>query len=413
MDNMDKKDTRYVAYIGTYTYGESEGIYIFGLDTSTGRLEPVGTSRKIENPSYLAVSKDNRYLYTVMETDEFNGEKGGAVGSFLIDQKSGLLEFINCRPAGGKAPCHLCCDKENSFLYSANYKEGTVAMFSLGMDGRISSASDIIRHEGCGPNRERQEWPHVHFVTFTPDGKYLCAVDLGIDKVMLYEPDREKARLIPLNEMSPGIRPGSGPRHMVFHPDGRFAYVVNELSSDIAVFKYHSPCFPSSPSPSSLLSPSPSSLHSYSSSHDSSHDYDCRHNHGAGQSNKVLFEEIRYVSTLPADFKGENYCAAIHASSDGKFLYASNRGHDSIAIFSIDGCPDNPVLVSLAPTRGKFPRDFAIDPTGNYLYAANQHSDSITCFNILPGQGKLEFTGQILNVPAPVCIKFAKILFKE
>ncbi|NLC67520.1 MAG: lactonase family protein [Clostridiaceae bacterium] len=383
MDNqIDNQDARYMVYVGTYTYGESKGIYIFSLDTSTGKLEPLGTSRKIENPSYLAVSSDNRYLYTVMETDEFNGEKGGAVGSFLVDQKSGLLEFMNCQPAGGRAPCHLCCDRKNMYLYSANYREGTVSMFPLERDGSILPASDVARHEGCGPNKERQESAHAHFVTLTPGEKYLCAVDLGIDRVMVYEPDREQGRLIHLKELSPGVRPGSGPRHMVYHPGGSYAYVVNELSSDIAVFKYN-----------------PAQGDKNATQGD----------RNPGQANKVLFEEIRYISTLPAGFKGENYCAAIHVSPDGKFLYASNRGHDSIAILNTGDCPENPGLVSITSTRGRFPRDFAIDPTGNFLFAANQHSDSIACFKILPGEGMLEFTGQIVNVPAPVCVKFARI----
>lgn len=380
MDKQDtKQDTKYIAYVGTYTYGESEGIYIFSLDTSTGRFEPIGVSKKLENPSYLAISKDSKYLYTVMETDEFNGEKGGAVGSFLINRETGKLEFLNCQPTRGRAPCHISNDRENKYLFAANYREGTVSVFPINPDGSISPASDIIYHEGCGPNKERQEKPHVHYVTLTPEEKYLCAVDLGIDKVIIYELDKEKVRLIPVKELSPKIKPGSGPRHMTFHPDGRFAYVINELSSDIAVFKYHSPC--------------------------SSSKYDFSHN----SSRNYIFEEIQYISTLPEEYKDINYCAAIHVSSDGKYLYASNRGHDSIAIFKIDNCSGKLELISHTPTGGKFPRDFAIDPTGNFLFAANQNSDSIVSFKILPESGKLEQLDYITNVPAPVCIKFAKI----
>jgi 6-phosphogluconolactonase len=410
---MITSKSRYFAYVGTYTHGDSEGIYVFTFDALTGLLEPVGVSKKLENPSYLALDKDNKYLYTVMETDKFNGEKGGAVGSFSIDKMTGNLKFLNCHPTKGRAPCHISIDKENKYLFAANYSEGTVALFPINSDGSISPVSDVIYHEGCGPNKERQEKPHAHYVSLTPEEEYLCAVDLGIDKVMVYRFDKEKGKLTPLKNLSPKIKPGSGPRHMVFHPNGNFAYVINELSSDIVVFKYNSPGSSLHCSPPASLYGNNNNHNSYSgnynqkSSHDSDYGigYDSSHDYP-----NCIFEEIQYISTLPDEYKNINYCSAIHMDRNGKYLYASNRGHDSIAIFKADEISGKLQPIAHTPTGGNFPRDFAIDPTGNFLFAANQNSDTIVPFKILPESGKLEQIGHIINVPAPVCIKFAEFM---
>jgi 6-phosphogluconolactonase len=356
-------NTKYFVYVGTYTHGQSEGIYIFTFDALTGVLEPIGVSSKLENPSYLALSKNNKYLYTTAEVNELDGKKGGAVAAFSINNVTGNLEFLNYEYTKGKAPCHISVDKENKYLFAANYGDGTCSFFPLDPDGAILPIQNIIHHKGSGPNKERQEKPHVHYVTLTPEEKYLCAVDLGIDKVVVYEFDRKKVALTPLEHFSPKIKPGSGPRHMVFHLNGRFAYVINELSSDIVAFKYDNTC---------------------------------------------LFEEIQYIKTLPDDFKCVNYCSAIHVDNEGKYLYASNRGHNSIAVFKIDKLSGKLQAIGYTSTKGKYPRDFAIDPMGNYLIVANQNSDSIIVFRISPETGELEETNKILNIPSPVCIKFLK-----
>ncbi len=357
-------NTRCIAYVGTYTSsGKSQGIYIFEMDSTNGNLNLLGTSEKIENPSYQVIDNKVEFLYTVMETETFNGKLSGAVAAFAIDKKTGLLKFVNSQPTEGRAPCHININKSRSHIFTANYREGIVSVFPLNPDGSIGAASCIIEHKGSGPNKERQEKAHAHYVSLTPDEKYLCAVDLGIDKIMVYDFDSTTGKLHPAKYPEVNIRPGSGPRHMVFHKSGRFAYLINELSSDIVAFEY--------------------------------------------SSDEGKFNEIQYISTLPAGYSGTNYCAAIHISPDGKYLYGSNRGHDSIAIFSIDQNNGKIRLIEIVSTRGSFPRDFQIDPSGKFLYAANQNSDSIVVFRILPEFGKIEPTGEVINVPSPVCIKFA------
>ena len=360
------KNTRYIAYVGTYTSsGKSQGIYIFEMNPTSGELNLLGTSEKIENPSYQVIDNKIEFLYTVMETENFNGKLSGAVAAFAIDRETGLLKFINSQPAEGRAPCHININKSRSHIFTANYREGIVSVFPLNSDGSICAASCVIEHKGSGPNKERQEKAHAHYVSLTPDEKYLCAVDLGIDKIMVYEFDSTTGKLHPSKHPEVNIRPGSGPRHMVFHQSGKFAYLINELSSDIVAYEY--------------------------------------------SSEEGKFNEIQYISTLPSVYKDFNNCAAIHISPDGKYLYGSNRGHDSIAIFSIDENTGKLELIETVSTQGSFPRDFQIDPTGKFLYAANQNSDSIVVFRILPESGIIEPTGEVINVPSPVCIKFANL----
>ena len=353
--------SRYSMYVGTYTHGKSKGIYIFDFDAISGKLELKGISSELENPAYLCVSKNNKYLYAVMEVREFQGEASGAVGAYSIDSKTGLLKLINIQSTKGKDPCHLCIDGTGKYLFAANYNEGTFSVYPLGNEGQIGTISSIFRHKGSGPVKPRQEEPHVHYVTLTPDEKYLCAVDLGIDRINIYSftpgngcPLIKEARPVT-------VKPGSGPRHMDFSPNNKFTYLLTELSSEVVVFEYN-----------------------------------C---HGAA------FNQIQCISTLPSGFEGSNYCAAIHISPCGNYLYASNRGHDSIAIFRIISASGKLEPVSHIPTRGIFPRDFAIDPTGRFLFAANQDSDTIIPFAIMPDSGLLEQTGNVIEIPNPVCIK--------
>ena len=352
---------RYSMYVGTYTHGKSKGIYIFDFDAISGKLELKGVSSELENPSYLCVSKNSKYLYAVMEVGEFQGEAGGAVGAYSIDSRTGLLKLINIQPTKGKDPCHLSTDSTGKYLFAANYSEGTFSVYPIGRDGQIDTISFIIRHMGSGPNKARQEEPHVHYVALTPDEKYLCAVDLGIDKINIYSFTLKDGCPAIEENLPVTVKPGSGPRHMVFHPNSGFAYLLTELSSEVIAFEYN-----------------------------------CHI--GA-------FNQIQCITTLPAGLKGTNYCAAIHISPCGKFLYSSNRGHDSIALFRIIQASGRLEPVSHIPTRGSFPRDFAIDPTGRFLFAANQDSDTIIPFAIMPDSGLLEQTGDIMEIPDPVCIK--------
>ena len=360
---MDSLENRYYAYIGTYTHGKSKGIYVFHFNTITGKLELAGTSSELENPSYLCISKDNRFLYAVMETEVYQGKSGGAVAAYSINKQTGMLGLLNIRPTKGKDPCHLSTDSHNRFLFAANYSDGTLTVFPLEKDGHIGSMSAIIRHKGSGQDKVRQEEPHMHYAALTPDEKYLCAVDLGLDKINVYDFSPNYGCPSTAEKLSVNIKPGSGPRHMEFSPNGNFAYLLTELSSEVVVFKYDST--------------------------------------GGG------FDHIQTVSTLAADLEASSFCAAIHISPGGEYLYASNRGQDSLALFKTDQDSGMLELISHISTRGKTPRDFAIDPSGRFLLAANQDSDTLVTYAIRPESGKLELSGNTLEIPSPVCIKFA------
>lgn len=354
------KNKEIIAYIGTYTNGESKGIYSFRMDALNGELTPFGIPASVENPSYLAISSDNKFLYSVAEVDTFGTQQCGAVASFSIQPETGALEHLNTAITNGKTPCHICLSSDNSYLFAANYKDGTVSSFSINSVGGINKLSDVKVHHGSGPNKERQEKPHAHFVNFTPDDRYLCAVDLGIDKIMAYDFHKENCKLNLNEAASVEIKSGSGPRHMVFHPNGTYAYIINELSSELTVLKY------------------------------------------TGQS----FDIIQYISALPWGYHGNSIAAAIHMTTDGKFLYTTNRGHDSIATFKIDNNTGLAELIGHTSTQGKHPRDFSIDPTGSFLFVANKDSSNIVGFAINKETGSLTPLGKTYEVPDPVCIKF-------
>jgi 6-phosphogluconolactonase len=344
-------------YIGTYTNGESKGIYSFTLDKESGALENVKLAGELENPTYLAIDKSNKYIYSVTKV----GTEGG-VASYSIN-KDGALELINYKVSQGSPPCHVSLDIKNKYLFSGNYHKGTVEVFSIIDDGGIDASVSIATHEGCGPNKERQEKPHVHFVGLTPDEKYLCAVDLGTDKLAVYS--FVEGILTEATELSLNFNPECGPRHMTFHPNGKFAYVNTELSGEIIILEYNQ--------------------------------------------SKSGFNILQYISTLPEDFTGENLGSAIHITPDGKYLYAANRGHDSIAAFSIDASSGKLELISHTSTGGSHPRDFEIDPTGSFIVASNMSSNNIISFKIDSSTGKLERVNSEVSIPSPVCIKFLNI----
>lgn len=346
---------KFISYIGTYTTGESKGIYKVTVDTKDKKIENAELAAEIENPTYLAISSDNKYLYSVMKKDDMGG-----VAAYSIDTSTGKLNLINYQLSKGSSPCHVSLDKENKFLFSANYHRGIVEVFPIGENGEIKPNSFVIKHEGSGPNKERQEKAHIHYSSLTPDQKYLCAVDLGIDKVALYAFDNGKLKKE--ERLSKKLKPGCGPRHMEFHPNEKFAYVITELTSEIITFEY------------SLKD--------------------------------NTLNEIEYISTLPENYRGESIASAIHISCDGKYLYAGNRGHDSIAIFSIDSVTGRLKLISHISTEGSFPRDFEIAPNGDFILAANQNSSNILIFDRDKNTGKLTKGLNEIFVPNPVCIKF-------
>lgn len=362
---MEINNTKLKGYIGTYTQGKSEGIYSFILNTDAGLIENIELAAKLENPTYLAIDKENRFIYSVVKSPDENMLESNGVASYSINQEDSNLKLLNYETLEGKSPCYVSTDKNNSYLFSANYHEGTLAVFPITDVGSIAMPSDIVEHSGSGPNKERQDAPHVHYASLSPGEKHVFAVDLGTDRIEVYEFDFEKGKLSHNPNFSISLKPGCGPRHLTFHPNGKYIYVITELSSEIAVLEY--------------------SAENYS------------------------LKELQYVSTLPQDFKGENTGAAIHLSPDGKFLYASNRGHNSIAVFSVDESTGSLQFISHYFTKGDGPRDFNIDPYGKFLIAANQNSSNIVLYSINKDQGTLTQLGEPIEVPNPVCIKFLNI----
>jgi 6-phosphogluconolactonase len=358
---MARQTQELTLYVGTYTSGKSEGIYVYRMNPATGELRHFDTVKGVVNPSYLAIDPQRRRLYAVNEVDDFNHHPAGAVSAFSIDRQTAGLTLLNQQSSLGGSPCYLTVDRTGKYVLLANYQGGSVAVLPVRADGGLGAATEMVQHHGSGPNRQRQEGPHAHCITLDGANRYAFAIDLGTDKVMIYRFDARRGKLAPNRTPWAAVKPGAGPRHLAFHPGGRFAYVINELDSTITVFTY-------APARGALTA-------------------------------------IQTVPTLPADFTGDNTCADVHVSPSGKFLYGSNRGHDSLVVFAIEGRTGKLRHVQHEPTGGKTPRNFAIDPSGRFLLAANQDSDTIRTFRIDPREGRLTATGHVAQVPSPVCLK--------
>ena len=360
----DQADVFWV-YVGTYTGGggkdKSQGIYLMELDLRTGTLSSPRVAAASTDPSFLAIHPSRKFLYSVNELSEVNGQRGGGVSAFSIDPASGMLSPLNQQSSVGEGPCHLVVDRSGTNVLVANYNSGSAACLPIEADGRLRPASSFIQHKGSGANPERQDSPHAHSINLDAAGRFAVTADLGLDKVFIYSFDATQGKLAPNEPAFAKVAPGSGPRHFAFHPNGRFGYVINEIANTVTAFTY--------------------------------------------DSDKGALTEIQTISTLPADFKGQSYTAEVQVHPSGKFLYGSNRGHDSIAIFTIDPSTGKLTTVGFEPTQGKNPRNFAIDPTGQYLLAENQDSDTIVVFRIDPQTGALRPTGQTVKLPKPVCIK--------
>ncbi len=347
-----------LVFVGTYTSGKSKGIYSYHLDLGTGELAPVGVA-ETTSPSYVAVDPSHHYLYAVNETEQFDGKKNtGGVSSFSIDPRTHQLKAINAQASQGMAPCDLRVDPSGKFVLVANYSSGNLAVLPT-TDGRLSPATAVVQHEGKGKNPQRQEGPHAHSIGFDPDGRRVVSCDLGLDKVFLYKLDTAAGRLTPNDPPHVEIEPGSGPRHFAFHGDSRL-YVLNEMGSTVTTLQYD-----------------PAT--------------------GACKT-------LDTISTLPADWKGENTTAEITVHPSGKFLYASNRGHNSIAVFAIDATTGKLTHVQNQSSGGKTPRGFAVDPTGAFLICGNQDSDNLVAMRIDAESGKLTPLPQKLEVGNPVCV---------
>ncbi|GKU85245.1 lactonase family protein [Niallia sp. NCCP-28] len=345
---------KFLGYVGTYTKSTSKGIYSFALDTEEKKISAVELVAELDNPTYLTVTNNNKFLYAV-------GKEGslGGVSAFAIDSSNGKLELLNGQYAEGASPCHVSVDSNKNYVLTGNYHKGTAEAYPLNKEnGFVQTVSSIIEHSGKGPNTARQEKPHMHFTGFTPDEKFAVSVDLGTDTVETYKLSEGNLKVV--NSLS--VKPGSGPRHITFHPNGKFAYIMTELSNEVISLSYNS------------------------------------------ESGK--FEELQYISTLPIDFTENSQGSAIHISSDGKYVYAANRGHNSIAVFSSNSETGELVFVERVSTEGNWPRDFILDPTEQFIVASNEQSDTLTLFERDQVSGKLTLLQKDVHAPEPVCVKF-------
>lgn len=351
-------NTLTILFVGTYTInlgfvdGTARGISAFRMDPDNCSLQFLAENAGIESPAFLAIHPNKQYLFAA-------NESSGFVSAFSINKDPGHLTLLNQQSSLGSAPCFVIIDKTGKLALVTNYTSGNVLVYPIESDGKLGTASDNIQHKGSGPDKTRQEGPHAHSIWIDSGNRYALACDLGLDKVFVYELDIKNGKLLSHSEGI--IHPGAGPRHLDFHPDGQFIYVINEIDATMSVMKW--------------------------------------------DNNRGELTEIQYLSTLPVGVDSPKSCADVHIHPNGKYLYGSNRGHDSIVIFSVDPANGKLALIGHESTRGKTPRNFTIDPTSQFLLAANQDSSSIVTFRINPQSGKLTYLATY-QTPTPVCLKF-------
>jgi len=351
-------------YIGTYSGPKSKGIYRCEMDLATGKLSEPELAGEAVNPSFLALHPTGRFLYAVSEIGNLSGQKTGGVKAFAIDPKTGKLSPLNQQPSKGEGPCHLVVDKAGKNVLVANYGGGSAAVLPIQGDGSLGEPSGFAQHKGFSVDPDRQKEPHAHSINLDPANHFAFVADLGLDKVLVYRFDSEKGTIKPNEPPFVAIASGAGPRHFAFHPNGKYAYVINEMGNSVTAM-----------------------------------DYDA---------DKGVLKKVQSVPTLPKKVKG-NSTAEVVVHPSGKFLYGSNRGHNSIAIFRID-----PETGKLTPAGHqdmgiKTPRNFNIDPTGKFLMVANQDGDSLLIFAIDQKTGELKPTDRKVEVPSPVCVKFLEV----
>lgn len=353
-----------IVYIGTYTrtephvQGKAAGIYAYRLDSGSGALEHLSAAAGAVNPSFLAVDATRRYLYAVEELDVYEGQPGGAVSAFAIDQSTSALTLLNHQPTHGANPCYVGIDNSGRYALVANYSGGNVSVFPIEADGALAPASTTVQHAGIATHHDG---PHAHSIVATPDSRYLLAPDCGLDRIFIYRLDIERGTLIANDPPFVMLAPGAGPRHLAFHPSGNTLFSINERNSTLTAFAY--------------------------------------------EPDGAVLRVLQTVSTLPDDFTGKNTCADIHIHPSGRFLYGSNRGHDSIAIFAVDAETMQLRALGHVSTAGRTPRNFGIDATGTFLLVANQDTDTVVTFRIDQATGALAATGEITSVPSPVCVR--------
>jgi len=353
-------------YVGTYTVGtRSEGIYLVRMDRRSGRLQRVGSVDAGANPSFLGTHPNGRCLYAVKELEQYNGQPTGAVSAFAIAKDTGALTRLNEQPSGGGAPCFVSVDKSGRVALVANYAGGSLALLPIQANGALAPAAHVVQHTGKGPNAERQAAPHAHCILADPSNRFALAADLGADRVFVYHLDLEGRSLRHIEEGDAVMRAGAGPRHIAFHPTLPLVFVANELDSTVATLRF--------------------------------------------DAERGALSPLDTRSTVPAGWTGTNYPADIHLAASGRTLYLSNRGHNSIAVFSVAESTGGGALAleQLVSTDGDWPRNFTLDPTGRWLLVANQRSDSVVVFGRDPDTGRLTPMRQRIALPSLVCLRFA------
>lgn len=363
-----------LVYVGTYSepilfgtgqvlQGKGKGIYAFRFDAAAGALIPAGITENVRNASYLAFDPRREYLYCVNEFKEYEGKASGAVSAFRIDRKTGALTYLNTKASHGTDPCHLIVDKTGRNVLIANFASGSVAVLPIDKDGSLKEASCVIQHQGTSVDPKRQAGPHAHAVEIDAANKYVFVPELGADEVRIYELDAAAGKITPNpNQAFVKVAPGAGPRQLVMHPNGKFAYLINELNSTMTAYGYDPA--------------------------------------------KGTLTELQTLPTLPAGYHAHSTCAEVQITPDGKFLYGSNRGHDSLAIYALDGQTGKMTLVGHESTRGRIPRNFEVSPTGEFLAAANQDTNNVIMFRIDRATGKLTPTGNVVEAGTPICVRF-------
>jgi len=350
-------------YVGTYTDGgRSAGIYLVRMDPGSGQLRRVDSAAAGANPSFLAIHPSGRVLYAVNELEKYNERPTGAVSAFAIARETGALTRLNEQPSEGGAPCYLSVDRTARVVLVANYTGGSISLLPIQPNGALAPAAHVVRHTGKGPNAERQKAPHAHCILPDPSNRFALAADLGTDRVYVYRLDLGGTTLRQVEGGDLGLRPGAGPRHIAFHSTLPLVFVANELDSTVATLRF--------------------------------------------DAERGALSPLDTVATVPAGWNGTNYPADIHVASTGRTLYVSNRGHNSIAVFSVAESTGALVLDQVVPTEGDWPRNFTLDPTGRWLLVANQRSDSVVVFGRDPDNGRLTPTRQRIAIPSPVCLRF-------
>lgn len=357
--------TEYWTFFGTYTGAKSKGIYAAKFNTSTGKFGAPQLAAEITNPSFLVVHPNGKWLYAIGEVGSAAGKKGGTIAAYVIDASTGKLTPLNTQSSGGDGPCHVWVDASGKCVLAANYGGGSVTSVPIKDDGSLGEPGSFIQHTGSSVNKGRQKGPHGHCIVTDPANKFALACDLGLDKVLIYKLDPTKATLTANDPAFGATPPGSGPRHIAFHPGGKFAYVINEMDCTMSAFAWD----------------------------------------GA----KGELKLIESVSTLPGERQRGYSTAEVQVHPSGKFVYGSNRGHDSIVVFIVDQSTGKLTRVQNESTQGKTPRHFTLDPSGRFLIAENQGSDNAFVFSVDQVTGKLTATGEKIEVGAPVCAVFAPV----